>query len=116
MLGNINCWFYASNNKSCVAADPTGANAFAEQPLGTFGNAGRNILRGPRTSLFDLSVMRDFRIVESSTLQLRWDMFNVANTPIFGNPNNNLSSGAVGSITSLASDPRVMQFALRYSF
>ena len=41
---------------------------------------------------------------------------NLANTPIFGQPNNNLSSGAVGSITSLASDSRAMQFALRLGF
>jgi hypothetical protein len=114
--GNINCWFYASNNKSCVALDPSGANAFAEQPLGEFGNAGRNILRGPRTSLFDFSLMRDFHMTERANLEARWDVFNMANTPIFGNPNTNLSSGAVGTITSLASDPRVMQFALRLSF
>lgn len=116
MVGNINCWFYASQNKACKAIDPTGTNAFAEQPLGTFGDAGRNILRGPRTSLFDFSLMRDFRLMERATLQARWDVFNLANTPIFGNPNNNLSSGAVGTITSLASDPRVMQFALRLNF
>jgi hypothetical protein len=116
IVGNVNCWFYASNNKSCKSIDPTGSNAFAEQAVGAFGDAGRNILRGPRASLFDFSLMRDFHIVEASTLQLRWDVFNLANTPIFANPNNNLSSGAVGSITSLASDPRVMQFALRLSF
>jgi hypothetical protein len=116
IVGNINCWFYASTNKACRAIDPSGTNAFAEQIPGQFGDAGRNILRGPRTSLFDLSVMRDFRLTESFNLEARGDVFNLANTPIFANPNNNLSSGAVGTITSLASDPRVMQFALRLSF
>jgi hypothetical protein len=116
IVGNISCWFYASQNRACKALDPSGTNAFAEQPLGQFGDAGRNILRGPRTSLFDFSLMRDFRLMERTTLEARWDVFNLANTPIFANPNNNLSSAAVGSITSLASDPRVMQFALRLSF
>jgi hypothetical protein len=40
----------------------------------------------------------------------------VANTPEFGQPNGNFSSGAAGSITTLSGDPRVMQFALRLSF
>ena len=116
IVGNINCWFFASANKSCVAADPNGVNAFAEQAVGQFGNAGRNILRGPHTNVFDFALMRDFRLLERASLEARWEVFNLANTPIFGQPNNNLSSGAVGSITSLASDPRIMQFALRLTF
>jgi len=116
MLNNVNCWFFASNNSACRALDPSGANAFALQPIGTFGNSGRNTLRGPSTTVFDFSVMRDFAITERINLQARWEVFNLANSPIFGQPNSNLSSGAVGSITSLASDPRAMQVALRLAF
>lgn len=116
IVGNVNCWFYASNNKACTQIAPNGTNAFAEQALGQFGNAGRNILRGPTTTLFDFALARDFAIGEKVRLQARWEVFNLANTPIFGQPNNNLSSGAVGTITALASDPRAMQFALRLSF
>jgi outer membrane receptor protein involved in Fe transport len=116
MLDNVNCWFYASNNKACTALDPNGSNAFALQPLGQFGNSGRNTLRGPSTTVFDFALMRNFAITERVGLQARWEVFNLANSPIFGQPNNNLSSGAVGSITSLASDSRAMQFALRLGF
>lgn len=110
------CWFYSCNNSACRAIDPSGANAFALAPLGQVGNSGRNTLRGPTTTVFDFSLMRNFAMAERYNLQVRWEVFNLANTPIFGQPNNNLSSGAVGSITSLASDPRVMQFAMRFSF
>jgi hypothetical protein len=116
VLGSVNCWFYVSTNKACAALDPNGVNAFAEQSIGQLGNAGRNILRGPSTTVFDLSLMRDFLITERVGLQARWEVFNLANSPIFGQPNNNLSSGAVGSITALASDSRAMQFALRLTF
>jgi hypothetical protein len=116
VLGNIDCWFYASTNRACQALSPSGTNAFALQALGAFGNAGRNTLRGPHTSVFDFALIRDFRITEKASLEGRWEVFNLANTPIFGQPNNNLSSAAIGSITSLASDPRIMQFALRLSF
>jgi outer membrane receptor protein involved in Fe transport len=116
IIGNVNCWFYVSANKTCAALVPNGADAFQEQALGQFGNSGRNTLRGPHINVFDFALMRDFRLYERAGLQARWEVFNLANTPVFGQPNNNLSSGAVGTITSLASDPRIMQFALRLSF
>lgn len=49
-------------------------------------------------------------------LELRWEMFNVFNTPQFGLPERNVSSGAFGRITSFAGDPRLMQFALKFNF
>lgn len=116
VLGNISCWFYASANNACKALLPGGSSAFAPAPLGQFGNAGVNILRGPHATVFDFSLMRDFTITERAALQFRAEAFNLTNTPMFSLPNTNLSSGAVGTITSLAGDPRVMQFALRLSF
>jgi hypothetical protein len=60
--------------------------------------------------------MRDFDIAEKAKLQFRWEVFNLTNTPMFSLPNATLTSGSVGTITSLAGDPRVMQAALRLSF
>ncbi len=115
-VGTVGCWVYFSQNSACKSAEPSGTNAFQLQSIGQFGNAGRNTLRGPHTNVFDFALMRDFTIHERVSLQARWEVFNLTNTPIFGQPNNNLSSGAVGTITTLASDPRIMQFALRFSF
>jgi hypothetical protein len=42
-------------------------------------------------------------------------MFDITNTPAFSQPNGSFGSAAFGSITSTATDPRVMQFALRLS-
>ena len=83
---------------------------------GVVGNSGRNTLRGPHTTVFDAALTRDFRMTERANLQFRWEVFNLANTPEFGQPNGNVTSGAAGSITTLSGDPRVMQFALRLSF
>jgi hypothetical protein len=116
VVGNTNCWFYVSANKTCQALAPNGSNAFASQAVGQYGNAGVNILRGPHATVFDFSLMRDFAIREAANVQFRWEVFNLTNTPMFSLPNANLSSGSVGTITSLAGDPRVMQFALRFSF
>jgi hypothetical protein len=116
VVGDVNCWFYASKNSACQAVASGLSDAFQLQPAGTFGNAGRNILRGPHTSVFDFALMRDFPIHESLGLQFRWEVFNLTNTALFGQPNNNFSSSAAGAITTLSGDPRVMQFALRLAF
>jgi hypothetical protein len=66
--------------------------------------------------VFDFALMRDFPIRESLGLQFRWEVFNLANATLFGQPGNNFSSSSACQITALAGDPRVMQFALRLSF
>ena len=43
-------------------------------------------------------------------------MLNMFNTPVFGLPNRNRSSGGFMQIRSLAGDARVMQFALKFNF
>jgi hypothetical protein len=119
IVGDPLCWFYAATNKNCVAMAPGTANPYQLVEVTSkklVGNLGRNPLRGPHTTVFDAAVTRDFKMTERANLQFRWEVFNLSNTPLFGQPNGNLNSGAVGTITSLSGDPRVMQFALRLSF
>lgn len=116
IVGNVNCWYFVAKNAACTALRPDLTDAFQLQSPGFLGNVGRNTLRGPHTNVFDFALMRDFPIHESAALQFRWEVFNLTNTVQFGQPSNNFSSGSAGAITSLAGDPRVMQFALRLSF
>ncbi len=116
IVGNVNCWFYAAQNPYCDALAPNATNAFQLQQPGQFGDSGRNSLRGPHVNVFDFSLMKDFVLRENMALQFRWEAFNLFNTPIFGPPSADFSQGSAGQITSLAGDPRVMQFALRFSF
>lgn len=116
IVGDPNCWFFVSSNKACTALEPSLADAYQITATGVVGNSGRNTLRGPHTNVFDFSLVRDFPIKESLKLQFRWEVFNLFNAVLFGQPNNNATSGAAGQITTLSGDPRVMQFALRLSF
>jgi hypothetical protein len=116
MVGNANCWFFVSANAACTALEPSLADAYQVTATGIVGNNGRNTLRGPHTNVFDFSLVRDFPIKESLKLQFRWEVFNLFNAVLFGQPNSNVTSGAAGQITTLSGDPRVMQFALRLSF
>ncbi len=116
LVGDPDCWFYGSKSKLCAIQSPGTTDAYVAAPAGVVGNVGRNTLRGPRISVFDASLLKEFPIREAANVEFRWEVFNVANTPEFGQPNGNITSGAVGQITTLSGDPRVMQFALRFSF
>jgi hypothetical protein len=109
-----------------VVGDPSGPKtvdqwfniaAFQAVPSGTFGNEQRNQLTGPGFQNFDLTVQRQIRFNPRLAATLRWDIFNVFNTVNFGLPNRDISSASTfGTISSLASDPRTMQIAVRFTF
>jgi hypothetical protein len=67
----------------------------------------------------DLNVSRTFRVIERQRLELRWDIFNVMNMPVFGNPYAYISASGVGTsgqISQTVGGPRTMQLAVRYLF
>jgi hypothetical protein len=90
--------------------------AFQLQALGTHGTAGRNIVIGPGLIQWDASLLKNFNFTERTYLQFRFEAFNAANHPNWGNPNNNLSSSAFGRITGTRGTMRELQFALKLYF
>lgn len=54
---------------------------FVQVPLGTIGNAGRNILTGPGIADFDFAVYKQFHWGESKVLEFRWEVYNIFNHP-----------------------------------
>jgi hypothetical protein len=93
--------------------------AFAPVTTAAFGNAGRNSLRGPGHGEIDLGISRTFPITERGHLELRGEGFNIANTPYFAVPGNNVSSSSFGYITSTfgsAADSRVLRVTGKLTF
>jgi hypothetical protein len=88
--------------------------AFEQPALGTFGNAPRNGLTGPGRKAVDLSLVRAFQF-RTQQIQARIEAFNVFNWNNWGNPVNQITNGNFGRILTVG-DPRIMQFALKYSF
>ena len=76
----------------------------------------RNSLHGPQQRRLDLSIFKDFTLMGSSRLQLRFECYNVTNTPSFGNPNGQLGSPTFGTINNTVGTPRQMQFAVKLLF
>jgi len=91
-------------------------SAFVLPSQFTYGNSGANILREDRFKTFDFSIFKQFRVTEGSQLQFRAEAFNVTNTPSFNAPNTAIDTAAGGRVTSAASLPRQIQFALKYNF
>ena len=89
--------------------------AFATAPQFVIGTASRNPVRGPAYRDLDMALVKHTKLWEQTDLEFRAEMFDVTNTPAFGQPNGSFGSAAFGSITTTTTDPRVMQFALRLS-
>jgi hypothetical protein len=81
----------------------------------------RNTLRGDGFAGLDLGLAKRWKMPwkESQTLQFRWEVFNALNLTRFDVQSLNLSitnASNFGNYTGLLTNPRVMQFALRYEF
>ena len=110
--------------------------AFVEPALGDFGNATRNVVRGPGINNWDISIMKDFNVPwfgrhsgwladENAVLQFRTEFFNAWNHTQFngiittfqtvapGQPSG--TDGGFGSVSG-ARDPREIQFGLKLTF
>jgi hypothetical protein len=90
--------------------------AFGLPALGTFGNAGKGLLRGPNLVNWDTGLFKilGFR-KEAMHLELRGEFFNTVNRVNFNNPNVTQSSAGFGSITG-SGDPRIGQLAAKFVF
>jgi hypothetical protein len=101
------------------------------QPFGQYGNLARNTHRGPGLTTWDFSTLKNFHFAEATYLQFRFECFNCANHPAFGDPGNVLASnrigadglavpgtGTFGRITSTRPgiDMRRLQFGLKLVF
>jgi hypothetical protein len=96
---------------------------FKTNALGTFGNSGRDILRGPRFFNTDLGISKGTKIKERMNLQFRAEFFDIFNNVNFQPPGSSISSSTVGRITSVVVDSfslpnseRIIQLGLKLTF
>jgi hypothetical protein len=82
---------------------------------GQFGNAGRNIARGPGFADIDASAMKTFVLTESFHVQFRAESFNILNHTNLAVPIADLSSPNFGKVLQ-SSPPRLTQFAIKLIF
>jgi len=115
------------NGTPCIAGTFFNTCAFESNLVqGTYGNEGRNSVRGPGSQVWDVSFNKLFPIREQMRLEFRADLFNIWNhtNPLWG------PIGAAGQVEPVAievgtpqegqfqaaRDPRLIQFALKFYF
>jgi len=106
--------------KSCRAwFNPAAFGVPLQSGPGTgFGNVVKGSLRGPGYTNWNAAVVRQFPVYRETNMEFRVEYFNVLNHTELNNPsvsNPVSSSTSFGTITGSA-DPRIAQFALKYTF
>jgi len=109
-VGSLNLWF----NPNC----------YQLEPVGTYGNTGRDSLRGPGFFDMDIALLKDTKINEQLRLQFRAEFFNILNHENFDLPANSVfsASGAINATAGRITDsnpgstPRQIQFGLKLMF
>jgi hypothetical protein len=95
------------------------ASAYAQNATGTFGDVGRNSVRGPKYVQLDAQLSRYFPLGERFKLDTRLEAFNALNHPDFSNPASaSLLSSSFGQVTSTVTGygARVFQGGLKLIF
>jgi hypothetical protein len=91
-------------------------SALATPPQYTFGNLGRNALRGPGFKNFDIGIFKNFTFSERFRLQYRAEAFNAFNNTNFNNPGGSFGTTNFGRVTGTASQQRSIQMGLKLYF
>jgi hypothetical protein len=93
------------------------ASSFAVAAPFTYGNAGRNIVKGPGLFATDFSVFKNVPLkTERAHLQFRFEFFNIFNTPSFNQPTAVFGTATFGNIGSTLIPNRQFQVAAKILF
>ncbi len=114
---SVDHWFGTDPSAiPCTTGVNNGTCAYGEESSTALGTAGVGTERAPGYHDLDLALSKAFNITESKHLDFRADFFNALNTTSLAPPDNSVSSGTFGQITSTVSTERQIQLALKLVF
>jgi hypothetical protein len=82
----------------------SGSTIITPPAPGTFGDMRRNVVYGPGFVNLDFSVIKDFKLGERFSVQLRGEFFNILNHPNFADPDHDFSDGATLGLAQYTPD------------
>jgi hypothetical protein len=103
-----------------TVSDPTvqewfNTAAFTLPATGQFGDAGRNIIIGPTTLVFNMSMSKSFQMKDNMGFEVRADASNIFNTPQFTSIDTTVNSPTYGQVIGVGTQ-RSMILSARYRF
>ncbi len=103
------------------SVSPGAGGIFSFEPLGQIGNAPRRFFHGPGLNNWDMALLKDTKLTESKSLELRFEAFNIFNHAQFMNPDGDISDGypdqgGTFGLVSGARSPRILQVAAKVLF
>ncbi len=116
-VGQSGCGFADPNNQLIAPGSATTVRN-ARGGAYSLGNFPRNNgdTRGPNYLNEDFSVIRNFHLVESVSLQIKAEFLNAFNRHIFSIPDVTPTNGNFGLVTGTIDVPRIVQFSARINF
>jgi len=123
--------YYSCSDRPDIVSRPTKLNprlpghfwfngsAFTDNALGTQGNTPRGYFNGPGLWNTDVTVRKDFKVTEGSSLRTEIDFFNVFNHTNFGQPVNDFGAGSTfGQIQGIRANTnsRLIQLGAKFVF
>jgi len=111
--GSVNARLNNYLNPNAFCAPPTVGDGF------DFGNVGRGVVAGPDQNNYDISISKRFvvsRLSEGANLEFRTEFYNAFNHAQFADPGTYVGLSNFGQIGATSVAPRLIQFALKFSF
>jgi hypothetical protein len=90
--------------------------AFKNNSPGVWGDVTKGYLVGPSFWNADLAFSRNINLGQGRRIEVRIEAFNLFDHVNWANPNVTVDNANAGRVTNTTGDPRIMQFALKYSF
>lgn len=120
VAGGVNGTLRANYNGEPIAGPQTigewfDTAAFSAPTAGAYGDAGRNIIEGPGTVLFDTSFSKAMQFEATRRLEFRLSAMNLLNHPQFTGIDTVVNSPTFGRVTAVGS-MRTIAFITRFQF
>jgi len=111
---NIPGYWFQGTNGVVLSAAGQASGSWAQPQVDTFGNVGRNSMRGPRYFDSDLALFKNFTITERAKAQFQFQFYNIFNHVNLANPDGCVDCGSGGKITGIAANSQLR--SLTYGF
>jgi hypothetical protein len=114
--GSSDYWFNPGGASGGTVTSGVRCGAvFCQPAAGYYGTSGNGTVHGPGIQNYDMSLHKEFPIMEALKLEFRADYFNVFNHTEPTSVNTTFGNGSFGTVTA-AKEPRIGELSMKFNF